>query len=208
LIRVSTYQPSRLLKKLPIRIEKKKLSIRTIYRVRRKLRRFRRYCRAIRRISNLPRIRKQLKRRLNRSKGSTKLHVSRRNLICKSYFRRYRLRRRRRLFKRTRYLPKYQAYNYHGEMLIFSNLQKDIAFYERNPFRAKRFRYPGLSKPLHKRVFSLGRVFITTRRRNTFITIEELTERDAVFNNRVIYKTRVVLLDIKVQRKGHVIAAI
>ena len=88
-----------------------------------------------------------------------------------------------------------QSFDYYRESAIFGSILGDIAWYEKNYFRARHLKSvrrhlnARLSRPLYKQDFTLGRIFITPRRRNIFITIEEITNDDGIIKNRVIYQT-------------------
>jgi len=163
------------------------------------------------RATNIKQIRRKLKKRLRKSTGILKKNKSARNLYRNSYFKRYlrrryylrrhpsrqlqpNRRRRSRLYYRTYSFQihksgKYDEYDEHDEEIFtFNKLKQDIQFYESNPFRKRRFIYKGLAKPLYLRDFSLGRIYITSRRRNTFMTIEEIIQTRSHLEGRIIFK--------------------
>jgi hypothetical protein len=150
--------------------------------------------------TNIKRIRRRLKRRLRKTKGILTKNKSVTNIYRNSYFKRYlrcypaNRKARSDLYYRTYYFQidktgKYDEYKEHDEEIFtFNKLKQDIQFYESNPFRKKRFIYKGMAKPLYLRDFSLGRIYITSRRRNTFMTIEEIIQTRSHLEGRIIFK--------------------
>lgn len=120
---------------------------------------------------------------------------------CKSYFSRYLKGYYKRRYRRTAAIGYRLASKHQEEEPLFLRLKKDIRFY----VRKERFKKPrgfiSSYKPLNKRVFSLGRIYITYRRRNTFITIYQVSFNNKNEDQRVVFKATAGVVGYKGPKK-------
>jgi hypothetical protein len=175
------------------------------------------------RVIHIGRLRRRLKKRIKKINGIKTTNRSHINAHHKSFFRRFLLRKRgsgkriplhirgrrghrlrRRLFYVTARIQPVQVRDtlYLKEPAWFQWVRSSIKFYENKKFRKFPFRYRRHVKRLHNREFYLGRIFVRTCKRNTFIHVEEIVRRQSRMRNRVIYKASCSLVGYKgIKRK-------
>lgn len=120
-----------------------------------------------RRKTNVTKMRRRIYRRIRRSFITKKRRRVRRNLLRKSYFYRYILRRYRRVYNRTIGLLLCQPLYYQDEQKAFEQLQQRLRM--RRP--RQRIRYKRQRTLRTKRIFAYGTVYVSYRKRNLFITV-------------------------------------
>jgi len=121
--------------------------------------------------------------------------LKRRKSLSESYFRRYIFPKGRPLYKRTISFNANLSVNYQAENTILMRLRRDLKRQEVNKMLNKQWGFKSLFKPLSKRFFSFGRVYLTHRRRNSFITINRVTEDTLNIQERVVFKSSCGLLE-------------
>jgi len=124
-----------------------------------------------RRKTRIARLKRRINRRIRRSFITTKRKRIRRNLLRKSYFYRYILRRHKRVYKRTIGLLLCQPLYYQDELYAFEQLQTKLRLRRRS---RKRIMYKRQRTLQTKRAFTFGYCYICYRKRNLFITIFKL----------------------------------
>jgi hypothetical protein len=79
--------------------------------------------------------------------------------------------------------------NYQVENTILMNLRHNLKRQEANRLLNTQWGFHSYYKPLSERAFSFGRIYITYRRKNIFITINKLYEDYLNTIERVAFKT-------------------
>jgi ribosomal protein S11 len=114
-----------------------------------------------------------------------------------SYFRRYFYPKGRPLYKRTVLFKANRPVNCQAEETNLIELRPEIKRQEFYKLLNTKWGHYSYYKPLSERTFSFGRIYITYRRRNTFITINKLYQRHLSSRERVVFKTSCGLIDYK-----------
>jgi|ERR1700743_465957 hypothetical protein len=157
------------------------------------------------RVVRFARLRRRVKRRIKKAKNGflrKPRNKPRINAHRSSFFTRFLMRSRvmhSRRKKRTRFtrlfffnmsqpVPIRDTF-YLKEPAWFQRVRSSIRYFERKPFRKYPFRYGRYAKPLYKRQFYMGRILITSRKRNTFMNVEEIVRRQSRMITRTIYKS-------------------
>jgi len=137
----------------------------------------------------VPVLKKKILKKIARSYIKPRPKSSeRKKSLGRSYFRRYFFPRGHVLYKRTVAFNPYRKLNYQVENTILMNLSQDLKNQEINKMLNARWLLRSSYKPLSERSFSFGKVYLTHRRRNLFITISTLFEDSIQTGERVIYK--------------------
>jgi|BogFormECP04_OM1_1039644.scaffolds.fasta_scaffold00012_8 hypothetical protein len=147
-------------------------------------------------------FKRRLKRSLYALKSKSKVVVRRKKYLSASYFRRYLFEKKSFLYKRTIGNNCYHIFDYQEEINNLIKLRHDLSRQERNKMLNTQMIFRSSFKPLYQRVFSFGRVYLTHRRRNTFITINQISEYLFRPVERVIFKSSCGLLDYKGPKRG------
>lgn len=136
------------------------------------------------------RLNKRIQRRIVRSYFNFRRVIrKRRRNLSDSYFRRYIFPKRKSLYKRTIALNTNHPIDYQEEITLLSRLRKDLKRQEINRMLNSKMSFMSSYKPLSMRAFSFGCIYLTHRRRNTFITISKKFESLIAPTERVVFKT-------------------
>jgi hypothetical protein len=148
-------------------------------------------------INRIAKLKNKTKQSLTRSIHQKKRqHFSKRKKhLSESYFRRYIFPKGRPLFKRTIAFNPNLAIDHQVENTIFTNLKQDLKRQEINKMLNTQWSFRSYTIPLSERSFSFGRVYLTYRRRNTFITINKIVEDYLSTKERVVFKSSCGLLE-------------
>nr|ADZ99050.1 ribosomal protein S11 [Physarum polycephalum] len=146
----------------------------------------------------IAKLRRKFKAKIKRSFGIKKTkRRKRKRYLSESYFRRYIFPKGRPLYKRTiRFNADLPIY-YQEENSILMKLRRDLRRQEVNRMLNKQFKSDIIFTPLSERFFFFGRIYLTHRRRNTFITISTIAEDKLNLDERVFFKSSCGLLEYK-----------
>jgi len=153
----------------------------------------------IRRIAKISkRISRSLRSSFNRLSTRKIKHRAkyrkRRNILRKSYLRRYILPRKKSFKKRTLAFNPGLPLDYQEEDKVFNKLRHNIRRYELNRMLTKKWGHRSYFQLLAKRPTFFGRVYISHRLRNTFVTINNIVEKGYGPHERVMFKSSCGLL--------------
>jgi ribosomal protein S11 len=127
--------------------------------------------------TNISQVKKQIRQNVFNAFTIKKGRLARRNLLKRSYYYRFILKKNKIVSKRTLGLNTTQEFNYQEERDVYNVFQE-------------KFRNNKVKRFARQQNFTFGKIYIAHRRRNTFITIFKSTTNDS---NHLVFKASVGL---------------